>query len=206
MLTSVSWLPRHRGAIDFRLDAGVYYVLGTSLAQGSGYRLLNEPGSIQAVQYPPLVPAIIALQQKLLGSSDPLVTGRALKLLWFAFFLLFIVLAYCCLRLFFSVAWAFAGALLCILNAQLCFYSNQCSAEIPFAVLSGLFVLVYRKGLVGGALAAVLAVAAFFCRTIGIALFGAWIVDALLRRQFRRAALQSAIAIICVVKNPVMGC
>jgi hypothetical protein len=38
------WLPRLRGPLDLRYDAGVYYILGTSLAEGKGYRLLNEPG------------------------------------------------------------------------------------------------------------------------------------------------------------------
>jgi len=54
------WIPRLGGPIDLRYDAGVYYVLGTSLAEGRGYRLTNEPGDIQAVQYPPLLPAFVA--------------------------------------------------------------------------------------------------------------------------------------------------
>ena len=41
------WLPRLRGPLDLRYDAGVYYTLGTSLAEGRGYRLLNEPGAIR---------------------------------------------------------------------------------------------------------------------------------------------------------------
>ena len=58
------WLPRLRGPLDMRYDAGVYYILGTSLAEGRGYRLLNEPGAIQAIQYPPLLPAVAALHQR----------------------------------------------------------------------------------------------------------------------------------------------
>ena len=48
-----SWIPRLNSPIDLRFDSGVYYTLGTSLAEGKGYRLLNEPGEIAAVQYPP---------------------------------------------------------------------------------------------------------------------------------------------------------
>ena len=59
-LAALLWLPRLRGPLDLRYDAGVYYVLGTALAEGKGYRLLNEPGAIQAIQYPPLLPAITA--------------------------------------------------------------------------------------------------------------------------------------------------
>src|SRR5690242_20760402 len=71
VLVLLSWLPRFRGPIDLRWDAGVYYVLGTSLANGQGYRLLNEPGDIQAVQYPPGLPAIIAVHELILRTSDP---------------------------------------------------------------------------------------------------------------------------------------
>jgi hypothetical protein len=52
---------------------------------------------------------------------------------------------------------------------------------------------------VGEAAASVVAVAAFFCRTIGIALFGAWIAEALGQRQLRRAAWRSLLAMICVL-------
>ena len=48
LLVVALWLPRTSGPIDLRWDGGVYYVLGTSLAEGKGYRLLNEPGEIQA--------------------------------------------------------------------------------------------------------------------------------------------------------------
>src|SRR3954447_26116684 len=41
-----TWAPRLRGPIDLRWDAGVYYVLGTSLYESKAYRLLNEPGEI----------------------------------------------------------------------------------------------------------------------------------------------------------------
>ena len=43
-LSLLTWIPRFRGPIDLRYDAGVSYILGTSLAEGKGYRLLNEPG------------------------------------------------------------------------------------------------------------------------------------------------------------------
>src|SRR6516162_5952121 len=67
----LSWIPRLRGPIDLRWDAGVYYVLGTSIANGQGYRLLNEPGQIEAIQYPPGLPALVAAHQIALRSSDP---------------------------------------------------------------------------------------------------------------------------------------
>src|SRR5215831_3228773 len=93
-LSVVSWLPRLRGPLDLRYDAGVYYILGTSLANGNGYRLLNEPGAIQAVQYPPLLPIFAAAHQRMAGSSDPAITGHMLKVSFFAIFVSFIVAVY----------------------------------------------------------------------------------------------------------------
>jgi hypothetical protein len=36
---------------------------------------LDEPGEIEAIQYPPLVPLIVAAHQRVLGTSDPLKVG-----------------------------------------------------------------------------------------------------------------------------------
>src|SRR5690349_16174603 len=93
-LALVLWAPRLGGPIDLRYDAGVYYVLGTALAEGKGYRLLNEPGAIQAIQYPPLLPLFVAVHQRLSGHSDPLVVGRLLRISFFALLLALIVAAY----------------------------------------------------------------------------------------------------------------
>lgn len=50
VIAVASWLPRFHGPLDLRWDSGAYCILGTSLAEGKGYRLLNEPGEIEAVQ------------------------------------------------------------------------------------------------------------------------------------------------------------
>lgn len=75
LLVLALWLPRFQGPIDLRWDGGVYYVLGTSLAEGKGYRLLNEPGEIQTNQYPPLFPLTITAYQLVFGTSDFLGVG-----------------------------------------------------------------------------------------------------------------------------------
>ena len=63
-----------------RWDGAVYFILGTSIAEGKGYQLLSEPGEIDEVHYPPLLPAIVALHQRLLGSNDPTIVGHWLRL------------------------------------------------------------------------------------------------------------------------------
>src|SRR5215469_14300008 len=74
-LVLILWVPRLFGPIDLRWDAGVYYVLGTSLATGHGYRILSEPGSPEALQYPPLLPAMVALCQRVMGSTNPAIVA-----------------------------------------------------------------------------------------------------------------------------------
>lgn len=78
-LALLLWLPRLSGPIDLRCDGGVYYLLGTSLAEGHGYRIASEPGSPEAVQYPPLVPAVVALHEWVLGTTNPDVVAPWLR-------------------------------------------------------------------------------------------------------------------------------
>src|SRR2546423_4074600 len=73
------WVPRLSGRIDLRWDAGVSYLLGTSLAEGHGYRIPSEPGSPEALQYPPLLPVVVALHQWALGTTNPDVVAPWLR-------------------------------------------------------------------------------------------------------------------------------
>jgi len=93
-LVLVSWFPRLSGPIDLRRDASIYYILGTSLAEGKGYRLLNEPGEIEAIQYPPLLSLIVAAHQRILGTSDPILVGRYLRLSFCFLYAIYILLVF----------------------------------------------------------------------------------------------------------------
>src|SRR2546426_10715582 len=126
--------PRLRGPIDLRYDAGVYYILGTSLAEGKGYRLLNEPGAIQAIQYPPLLPLFVAVHQRFVGRSDPLVVGRMLRISFFAFLLAFIVATYILSRHFLPSVMAFLVTVLMFLSVETMWSSEYLSAELPFGL------------------------------------------------------------------------
>ena len=118
LLAAALWAPRLRGPLDLRYDAGVYYILGRSLAEGHGYRLLNEPGAIEAIQYPPVLPAVAALHQLALGTSDPVVVGHALRLMMALLFLGYALASFALARRYLSPGFAFAAALLAILNVQ----------------------------------------------------------------------------------------
>jgi len=195
------WLPRMAGPLDLRWDGAVYYVLGTSIAEGTGYRLLNEPGDIEACQYPPLLPLIAAVPQMILGTSDPVVVGQWLKVIFFFFHGVLAVATYFMLGLFVPRWLAFWGALALLLNVQVVFHSNLFFSEIPFGAATVLFVLCNRRSgsWMTEALASAIGVAAFLLRTSGIALLAAWVVESLARRDFRRAAARSLISAIPVL-------
>jgi 4-amino-4-deoxy-L-arabinose transferase-like glycosyltransferase len=137
------WAPRLAGPIDFRYDAGVYYILGTSLAEGNGYRLSNEPGDIQAIQYPPLLPVLIALQQTVLGERDPFVTGRHLRLIYATLFLAYLVAIHHFSKRYLPTSWALIASIMAALFLQTYYLSNLAFTELPFAFLATVFLLSY---------------------------------------------------------------
>jgi len=196
------WAARLDGPIDLRWDASTYFVLGTSLAEGKGYRLLNEPGEIQAVQYPPLLPALVAAHQLVLGTSDYVIVGSRLRLSYFLLSGAYLLAAYLVVRGFLDPPLALAATA----GTAFSFYSflypsDSLYAEVPFALASMLFLLCLRRsdrlgyGIVGG----VLAGAAYLIRTAGIALLAVWVADSLLRRRYRQAALRAAAAALPVI-------
>jgi hypothetical protein len=195
--TILSWIPRYRGPIDLRWDAGSYYVLGTSLAQGDGFRLLYEPGKIRAIQYPPGLPAIVAAHEIVLGSTDPRVVGPWLRRTWMAFSLISVILCFQFARRFLRPGLLAAGSARFLFGYEV-FVSTLCFAEFPYAVATLLFVLVYRldNGIAGEIACAALAVCAYLLRTIGIALLLAWVADAALSRRIGTAAVRAVVALV----------
>jgi hypothetical protein len=197
-LVLLTWLPRLGGPIDLRWDGGVYYVLGTSLADGAGYRLLNEPGDITANQYPPLFPAIIALHQKVAGTSDPTEVGRLLRV---TFLLLSIGLGiglYALFRRYVGPWFAGVGAAVCMLHTSTVFITDIGFAELPFTLVTVLFFLVERgddRSLPRAVAAGALAVAAFLLRTTGVALLAAWVISGLLQRRLLVAAARFVVVV-----------
>ena len=201
LLVVALWLPRLQGPIDLRWDGGVYYVLGTSIAEGKGYRLLNEPGEIQANQYPPLLPLIIAAHQLVLGTSDPLVVGRLLRFSWCVAFLAYIFAIHALMRQHLSTALAFWGTVVSLLNVHTYFLSDLCFPDMLFGLFTVGFLLVYARDMrrPASAWAGAIAIAAFALRTAGIALLIAWIGEGLVRRQWKTALIRGLMAAVPVI-------
>ncbi len=198
LVSAALWAPRLQGPLDLRYDAGAYYTLGTSLADSRGYRLLNEPGAIEAVQYPPLLPMIVAAHQWALGSRDPARVGTALRWTWAALFVLYGAAVFALARQWLAPGWAFVATLLVLLNLQLLWLSDALYAELPFACASVLFLLVAERDDRRG-LAALFGAVAYMLRATGLALLAAWVVDAILQRRVLEAALRALLAAFPIV-------
>jgi hypothetical protein len=202
------WLPRLHGPIDLRWDAGSYYLTGVALASGKGYRILSEPGDIAAIQYPPLLPAIVAGVSLAAGDSDPPVLGHYLRLLYFVLSIANSLAAYIVARRFLPPGWALFAALIPTLHTHTIFMSDILFAELPYSLITLLFFLCVlpadnRRAAIAEVrprlwLSGSLAAAAFLIRTAGIALLVAWIVDNALCRQWRSALIALSLAVLCV--------
>ena len=103
-----------------------------------------------------------------------------------------------------SPGFALAATALCMLHIMTIFLSDLLFAELPFAVVSVVFVLVatglptsrpWMREMASFALAA----AGFFLRTIGVALLAAWVMEALIRRRWRLAVARGALAVVPIV-------
>lgn len=195
------WLPRLRGPIDLRWDGGAYYLLGVSLAEGKGYRLLNEPGEVQSTLHPPVLPAIVALHQLALGTNDPLKLGHWLRLSYFFLFLAYVAAVFFMIRALLPLGYSFFATLVCLLQLHTVFMSDLCFPELPFGLATVLFALCQLRGgeKKSAKLFAPLAVIAYALRTIGIALLAAWFVESVCQRRFRQAAWRLLIMLIPVI-------
>jgi hypothetical protein len=198
----LTWIPRWNGPIDIRWDGATYFVLGTSLSEGKGYRLLSEPGDIRANQYPPLLPAIVAVHEKVLHSTDPVRVGIWLRRTWMLFSIFYIAVAFRLGRLLVPAKYAVWLAAVALMNFDTFFYETLCFTELPFALATVLFVWLYLRN-EGKSwtryLAPVFAIAAYLLRSMGITLLVAWILESLFRKRFRSAVLRTAMAAVPVI-------
>jgi hypothetical protein len=197
----VLWAPRLRGPLDLRWDGAVYFVLGTSLAEGKGYRLLNEPGEIEAAQYPPLLPLVVAAHQRGLGTNDFLIVAPWLRVFYFLLSTGFTVAVYWLARPYLSPPYALLTAVVCALSLQIYYLSDLLYAEIPFALVTTLAVIWNRKSerLGYAVLTALMAMAAYLVRTAGIAMLAAWVVESLVRGRFKQMAVRATLALIPIL-------
>jgi hypothetical protein len=197
---SVTWLPRAAGPADLRWDAAVYYGLGTSLAAGDGYTIRSEPGRVTTTVWPPLLPITIAAFERTLHTTDPVVVGRWLRGWCFVIWAAYIALAFLVLRQIGSRLFAVAGTLLTGLHMSTVWLSDRVYADLPFAVCVLAAVAAARsRRRYSELLVFVCATAAYGFRTAGLALFGAWILESIVARDWRLAMRRTALAAVPIL-------
>ncbi len=204
-LAIILWVPRLAGPIDLRWDGGVYYLLGTSLASGQGYRIPSEPGSPQALQYPPLLPAFVALHQWVSGTANPAAVAPRLRLSYAALFIAYAVAILALARQYLPISFAVLATAFCILHHLTIFLSDLLFAELPFALVSVLFATIATMSKRASAVwpreaaSFLLAAAGFLLKTIGVVLFAAWVLDAFCHRRWKLAVVRCALALVPIL-------
>jgi len=198
LLAFTLWIPRLDGPIDLRYDSGVYYLLGTSIAQGKGYRILSEPGEPVGVQYPPALPTFVAAHQWALGTDDPITVGSALRISFCVLSVIYTLAVYVMARQWIGPLASALGSLLCTMYFGSYYYSDMLFTDVPCGLAAVLFVICLRwtSPLARGVTTTALAWLAFLLRTAGIALLAAWVGEALLRRQWKSAAIRAGLAAV----------
>ncbi len=154
------------------------------------------------MQYPPLLPLLVAAHHLVVGTDDVLVIGRWLRLTSFLLATGYAVAVYAFARRYLPISYALLSAILCSCHLMTVYLSDFVFAELPFALVGVLFLIVNAQPQTSKscALAAVLGAAAYLLRTAGIALLAAWIAESLVRRRMREAALRA-----CLAAAPVLA-
>jgi hypothetical protein len=203
-------VPHLGGPLDLRFDAGVYYTLGMSLAEGKGYRILSEPGENRGVLFPPLLPALAAAHQLAMGTSDPDTVGHALRWTYFVMFTAYILAVFWMASAYLTDGYAFVAALIVAFHFSTNWQADYFIAELPFGLAATLFF-----GLIGPSdtsrvptgkqsspstfLTGLLALAAFLLRSVGVTLLAVWAAEPLRRRRFGQAAIRIGLAVSVIL-------
>jgi hypothetical protein len=196
-------------AADFRAaglfhDDGIYLVNAKSIYEGAGYRTLSLPDSPPQTKYPPLYPLILSLLWRFNPSFPNNIHLMRIFSSLCAVFVLFLAWSYLKLKsncktlilLLFLSALAF--------NAYFALFAGEIMSEMPFTLFSlasiVLFLHYERQGKKASLFGAfLLAVIAFYTRTIGVALFFSFVLWFFYQRHFKAAFLLSGITIATVL-------
>jgi len=195
LVPSAQFMWHNRDMPDFAdlHDDGILFVSGQSLAQGQGYRIASLPSRPYQTKYPPLYPLLLSVVWRL-NPNFPQNLVLASVASWF---LLPICLALAFLlygdeRPLRKYRWWMVGLLgLC---PYMVLFGARMFSEIAFTCLAlGTLYCLNRVGSKWIVIAGLTAAAAYLTRTAGIALIGATLVTFALRRQWRNAAVFTAL-------------
>lgn len=211
-------------------DNTEFITLARSLARGQGLSYIQQPDAHPATKYPfgfPLMLAPFAAGvegaagfEGAAGAADatrPANDWIAMKWLVVVLFSASVPLFYLLARREMGEGAALVAAALAATNPLLVDYGHQVMSEIPYLAFSLASLLLLQIGLeperrewngwlIGGF---VLAVSAYYVRSVGVALLGALMVHLLWRRQWRRAGAAVGGTVLCllpwVLRNRAAG-
>ena len=123
------------GRVGTFQDDGVYVATARALAEGDGYRLVNEPGAPPQTRYPILYPALLSVAWRIAPSLDARLT--AMQVLTIALAALAVALAYLYVRRFGYAARpvAVAAGIVTATAPLLTYFSANVLSEMPFALV-----------------------------------------------------------------------
>ena len=148
------------------------------------------------------------ISQQLLAKWDSLAMDTVAPWLRKSYAVLFLAYAVAVLTLarrYLAPGFAVTATALCLLQVQTLFLSDLLFAELPFALVSVLLVLVAAneqsplRGWLREAASFLLAAAGFLLRTAGLALLAAWVLEAIVRRRWRLAVVRGALALLPMI-------
>jgi hypothetical protein len=145
--------------------------------------------------------ALVAAHQRVLGTHDVITVGHALRITFFLVYIAFALAAYFLLKQYLSLHYAFLGALITIVSLYNYLMSNQLAPEILFGLTTILFFACNKRDSrpANTVLSFLFATASYALRTIGVALFLAWIAEAVLQKHFRAAFVRLTLALIPII-------
>lgn len=180
-------------------DNAEFIDISKGLVTGHGMAFVHGPEPEPARKFPPGYPVILAVVQ--LISPDDINLMKAVSVLFFAFL---VPLVFLLIRELEDEPVALLIAGCALLSPHLIEFSHQVLSEIPYAAIStaGLLALVRHRDAVEPkqlAVLVLLAVAAYYVRTIGLTAIGAVVLTAFLDRRYKHGFLMGCAAAVAIL-------
>lgn len=194
----------HFRAVGLFHDDGIYLVCAKSLYQGTGYSIVSLPGSPPQTKYPPVLPLILSL----LWRPNPSFPENIHLMRFFSAFcgvsVLFLAWRYLKLKSSYPLLPAFLFLSALAFNPYFTLLAGEVLSEMPFTLFSLASIVLFlhyerhggKTSLFGSFL---LAIIAFYTRTIGAGLFLSFLLWFFYRRRFKAAFLLSGITLAAVL-------
>jgi len=188
--------------IGSNADDSIYVVLGKSLAEGNGYRMISSPENYVNVEYPPLFPVFIAGIFILGGNIF------VIKLLITVLGVLSIYSLYLFLKKFLNDKKAFIITVLTGISPLFIFYAHQVLSEVPYFLFSILALYFFVKYLDNSSnknllLCSLFVLLSYFIRTIGFVLIVAMGLYVAFEK-LNKKDLRKFIFIILIIALPIL--